>query len=124
MRSTPSARRITGRWLASLSDPEGPDLRPGDYVLARNTPASSRPGVLYYVCPCGCGSVGTVPLREAPLTRHESKTIVYGEMYGKAESREEWHYFGPPKTASVYPSIRSESCGWHGYLKDGVWEIR
>ena len=34
-----------------------------------------------------------------------------------------WHWDGDPKKPTLKPSVHSVGCcGWHGYLRNGIWE--
>jgi hypothetical protein len=60
---------------------------------------------LAYTCPCGCGSVGCIP-------------VTIGEKVEKA-----WLWDGNLESPTLTPSIQKcEGCRWHGFLKAGVWE--
>lgn len=57
---------------------------------------------LYFVCPCGCGAVGALPV---------------------SAGAGGWKWDGNMEAPTTTPSIRMCSpCGWHGYLKKGQFE--
>jgi hypothetical protein len=59
---------------------------------------------LRYVCPCGCGAIGTIPI------------VGYPNPQG-------WAWDGNKGQPTLTPSIlRTAGCRWHGYLRKGVWE--
>lgn len=62
---------------------------------------------LWFVCPCGCGEVAriTVGIAHKPHTGGPS-----------------WRWNGDAQGATLHPSVNRKACGWHGWLRDGVWE--
>lgn len=59
---------------------------------------------LLYICPCGCGELRSIPIREGV----------------KVERAWEWN--GNLTVPTVKPSIRHLSgCRWHGFLENGMW---
>lgn len=60
---------------------------------------------LAFVCPCGCGTQGSIPFT------------------GKVEaSTVSWQWDGNRTQPSLTPSIRRTSgCKWHGHLQHGAW---
>lgn len=78
-----------------------PDLPAGS---ARFAESQGGKPYLTYVCPCGCGSVGTLPL--LPLFPGEAG----------------WGWDGDRVYPTITPSIqRKYGCRWHGFLTKGVW---
>lgn len=78
-----------------------PDLPPGSSEWSRGL--DDRIASLTFVCPCGCGSVGIVTVREG-----------YGDKH--------WTWNGDEVRPTLTPSIlRTSPCKWHGYLTDGVF---
>lgn len=60
---------------------------------------------LEYVCPCGCGRIGCVPIDTGEKTPHN------------------WLWDGNLAEPTLHPSIRHiGGCEWHGWLKKGIWE--
>lgn len=61
---------------------------------------------LLFVCPCGCGIVGSLTIRDAVATERPS-----------------WEWDGNVEKPTLSPSIqKTSSCRWHGYLRAGVFE--
>lgn len=58
-------------------------------------------GGLVFVCPCGCGTQGSLNFTE-----------------GKSPL---WKWNGKVDSPTLHPSILQGSCGWHGWLEDGHW---
>jgi hypothetical protein len=59
-------------------------------------------GILY-VCPCGCQGIGAIP-------------------FYKYDKLDAWNWNGSQHKPTLTPSIlRKKTCGWHGYLTDGVF---
>ncbi len=80
------------------------DLRPGSAVLEE---AKDGQPYLHYICPCGCGCVGSLPLSPMPGRQGWSWAIA-DDMRIKP---------------TLHPSIAKRyGCRWHGYLTAGVWE--
>jgi hypothetical protein len=84
----------------------------GDRWYRQDLPAGSAEWIngtdgavagLTFVCPCGCGNVGHVPVREG-----------YGGHV--------WKWNGDRKEPTLTPSIqRTSGCKWHGFLNDGLF---
>ena len=59
--------------------------------------------VLRFACPCGCGTIGAMP-------------ITHWDPNG-------WTWNGNKELPTTTPSIQMLSpCRWHGYLTDGVFK--
>lgn len=102
--------------LAEFADHD--DLKPGTIAFEGTPP---RSGVLWTVCPCGCGERYRLPIRRA------------------GEVREGWDWNGSIDKPTLGPSIRHHTAArdrgrpeagrgsqkttvhWHGWLRDGVW---
>ena len=68
-----------------------------------STGLNGRIAALMFVCPCGCGSVSAVTVREG-----------YGDKH--------WSWNGDQEKPTLTPSILNTSpCRWHGDLTDGVF---
>lgn len=85
--------------------------QPGHYVVREYHPDSLPPGPaeygLYFMCPCGCGQPGYLPLIPPGRTKSGDHT---------------WHWDGNKSTPTLEPSIRrTHGCKFHGYLRQGVW---
>lgn len=62
---------------------------------------------LLFVCPCGCGDIGHLPLRIPPVVVAQQPS---------------WDWDGNEEQPTLTPSIRKlDGCKWHGYLTRGVW---
>lgn len=70
------------------------------------TPSMTRDyAALGFTCPCGCGSVHCLPVCQA------------------TKENGHWLWDGNIKNPTLTPSIRCTTpCGWHGYLKNGIFE--
>jgi hypothetical protein len=77
------------------------DLAPGTSQWSRGL--DGKIASLMFVCPCGCGSVGAVTVREG---------------YGMKQ----WHWNGDEARPTLTPSIlKTSPCRWHGFLTDGAF---
>ncbi|WP_305970437.1 MULTISPECIES: DUF6527 family protein [unclassified Mameliella] len=67
---------------------------------------------LWFVCPCGCGLVSRITIG------HRHKPKAHGAT---------WNWNGSRSEPTLHPSVnvhRNETCaGWHGWLRDGYWEV-
>lgn len=72
---------------------------PGAYEIRQ---AGKSTGMAF-VCPCGCGQEDYIPLDP-----------------GRSES---WEWDGNREKPTLSPSLqRMGGCGWHGFLRAGVFE--
>jgi uncharacterized protein DUF6527 len=79
-----------------------PDLAPGTSEWLNGQ--DGKIAALNYVCPCGCGTVGCVPVK-----------------IGIA--KDSWNWDGNLLKPTLTPSIQKHSpCRWHGYLTAGVFK--
>lgn len=81
------------------------DVAPGAacWVDGRNPEGLVKNVALRFACPCGCGTIGCLPI--PPF--HEGG----------------WTWDGNVEQPTMSPSVQMLSpCRWHGYLKKGVWE--
>ena len=77
------------------------DLAPGAGCWVKGT--DDQIACLRFVCPCGCGSLGTCPVRPG---------------YGNAL----WTWDRNEASPTLTPSIlKLSGCRWHGYLTNGVF---
>lgn len=75
--------------------------QPGDYFITRQD--SGTPYLVYFLCPCGCGSFLGVSL--------------------KPVNSKGWEWSGSEDKLTITPSIRHLSgCQWHGFWTDGVFK--
>lgn len=58
---------------------------------------------LFYNCPCGCGRFGYLPFR------------------GSQPERPSWEWDGSREKPTLTPSVHDLVCGWHGWLRAGIW---
>lgn len=61
----------------------------------------------WFFCPCGCG--GT----------HRILVSIGGGEHPKTY----WAWNRSMSEPTLSPSIKSAPCGWHGWLRDGYWEV-
>ena len=61
---------------------------------------------ILFRCPCGCGNLGQLPLRNRDSRRRPS-----------------WNWDGNRDRPTLTPSVNCTGfpCGWHGWLREGVW---
>jgi len=79
------------------------DLSPGTASWQKGM--DGEISVLVFVCPCGCGEIGHVPVRAGYV--------------GKP-----WTWDGNKELPTLSPSIlriKPPGCGWHGHLIKGVF---
>lgn len=90
--------------LAEGSWAEGTKFKPGAFAVAER----GEPPRLYlsYACPCGCGSVGSLPIRSTAA--------------GAPEQHPSWAWNADVERPTLVPSIHDVG-HWHGYLRDGAW---
>lgn len=87
--------------LDDLAKWQRPDLAPGSACWVDGM--DGQIACLRFVCPCGCGGMGTVPVRPG---------------YGGAC----WTWDGNKELPTLTPSIlRLSDCRWHGFLTKGVF---
>lgn len=79
------------------------DLAPGTSYWAKTE--GSEISRLHFVCPCGCGKVGSIPVD-----------------VGKKKDRG-WLWDGNETVPTLTPSVFCTGwpCRWHGYLTKGKW---
>lgn len=78
-----------------------PDMAPGTSSWSRNM-QDEIVGLLF-VCPCGCGSIGDLSIKEG---------------YGGSV----WRHNGDFEHPTLEPSVQKTSpCRWHGFLERGFW---
>lgn len=75
------------------------DVPAGTFAFLTNL--SGEIAAIDYICPCGCGAHGCLPIKEG---------------YGG----DSWCWDGNEETPTLTPSIqRKAGCRWHGYLTNG-----
>lgn len=78
-------------------------LPPGSATWSMAAEDHSRKSSLLFTCPCGCGIISAVNVLSP-------------------EQKPFWQLSGGGSTPTLQPSIlRTEGCGWHGYLVEGVF---
>lgn len=78
------------------------DLPPGSVEFTRR--ADGAVNCIRITCPCGCGSVGTLPL-------------------WKDGAKDRWTWDGDLMNPTLTPSIQMLTpCRWHGYLIKGDFQ--
>ena len=74
-----------------------PDLAPG---TAQWTESTETLQSLIFICPCGCSTVRSVPVK----------------------GPQQWNWDGNLELPTLTPSILIVGeCGWHGFLTAGEW---
>ena len=63
------------------------------------------PAGMAFICPCGCGSESWMAFE------------------GSNQPGPCWKWNGNDLSPSLTPSVKQINCGWHGWLKDGYWEV-
>jgi len=91
------------QWEGHQIDAQGfwhrSDVAPGSAWWARGV--DGEIACLRFACPCGCGSIGTCPVRPG---------------FGGST----WQWDGNEASPTLAPSIQKLSgCRWHGYLTNG-----
>jgi hypothetical protein len=71
---------------------------PGDYIVYDEENVKQ----ITFLCPCGCGDLGSVNINQS-------------DPYC-------WKWNGDKDKPTTTPSIKQLSCGWHGYLTDGIFK--
>lgn len=89
----------------AVGEPHALNAPPGAYRFESND--TSEMYGISCCCPCGCGTPHYLPFRET----------VY------STGGPEWNWDGNTAAPTLLPSILMKTpCGWHGYLRAGVWE--
>lgn len=84
---------------------EGDGLKPGAYEHVVNADAECCG--FDFRCPCGCGTLGYLPLSNAP----------------DKEAGPHWKLTGTLEVPTLQPSVQQMGpCKWHGYLVNGEWK--
>lgn len=78
---------------------------PGDFYFSPPNPAENGMRLLSFLCPCGCGELCGIRVRD------DGQNIDGAWGWNKDEEK--------PTTT---PSIAINQNHWHGYLKNGVFE--
>ncbi len=92
---------LTGR------DDSEPDAAAGSWKWTGSLGVEGVHGLLY-ICPCGCGALAHLNLRTPANSE-----------------RPAWEWDGNELEPTLKPSIHRRKdlggCGWHGFLRAGVW---
>lgn len=79
---------------------------PGDFYITPPNPHEGGMRRLTFLCPCGCGDIAGVRVRDDGLRDEQA-----------------WGWDRNEDKPTVDPSIELKSgCKWHGHLKAGVFE--
>lgn len=79
------------------------DVAAGSFAFLTNQ--GDEIAAIDYICPCGCGAHGCLPIKQ---------DVTNGAW---------WRWNGDTENPTLEPSIlRKAGCRWHGYLRNGVWE--
>lgn len=81
-----------------VHDIDGDGLAPGSFEFFKTT--DREVAGLIYVCPCGCGNLGSLNFRPHPSPS--------------------WEWDGNKEAPTLSPSVNHID-HWHGYLRAGVW---
>ena len=73
-----------------------------------NAPEDADEADFWFYCPCGCGDLARITI---------------GKQHKPAGPEPTWHWNGSFTEATLGPSVNNQNCGWHGWLKDGYWEV-
>lgn len=65
------------------------------------------PAEMWFFCPCGCDGPSHIPV---------GKEV-------KPALTPSWRWNGSLSEPTLAPSVHQMVCGWHGYLRDGYWEV-
>lgn len=80
--------------------------QPGWFEIVTDNSNTRRYTWIHYNCPCGCGSVGQLPLVKM----------------GSPHNDHTWEWDGNEAKPTLSPSIRRLiDCKFHGWLRAGVW---
>lgn len=79
---------------------------PGSFRV--DEPDSDGEQTFWYVCPCGCGSLGPLTVGNGFKPDNENGTIAT------------WNWNGSIDKPTLQPSVHHRG-HWHGWLTDGVW---
>lgn len=96
---------VTGKLLSGIGD-EWPE-KPGEFCFLDSQ--VKKEACLAFMCPCGCGREGALPIRPSE------------------EKSDSWEWDGNREQPTLQPSIwrnknkYPEACGWHGHLVKGIW---
>lgn len=72
----------------------------GDFVL------NADKGEFWFMCPCGCQNLYRIPISQQP----------------QRDNPKAWKWDGNVEKPTLHPSIHNvKPCGWHGWLKGGIW---
>lgn len=79
------------------------DLAAGTMAFLKNQ--SEEIAAIDYICPCGCGAHGCLPIKKG------------------VKEPQSWLWDGNMEAPTLEPSIlRKAGCKWHGYLRNGIFE--
>lgn len=76
----------------------------GDFFLTPPNPHDNGNRRISFLCPCGCGSLCGIRIRDDGQQIHGA-----------------WGWDGNEDTPTVTPSININNGHWHGYLTNGIF---
>ncbi len=79
---------------------------PGSFFL--NLPDGTDLAQFTFYCPCGCGDLAI---------------IILGVKHKPRDAGPTWEWNGSLSIPTLHPSVHNTRCGWHGWLRDGYWEV-
>lgn len=89
----------------------GDPVAPGSIAFSQQG-SYARPDlvwdVMWYACPCGCGSHGCLPIGNG--FKPDRGTVGRGT----------WHWDGNREAPTLSPSVNHIG-HWHGWLRNGMW---
>jgi hypothetical protein len=106
---------MTKRNAIAVNVPHFSDLDkavPGQFIFTGLHATEGGPYGILFVCPCGCGSFGSV---------HFNVPSDWAEKHNGGKPLTQWTWNGNKEKPTLSPSILHEN-HWHGYLRDGVFE--
>ena len=79
---------------------------PGGVKFQQPDPEFGDPWGIMFQCPCGCGNLGWLPVRNPENVTHPS-----------------WEWNGDKQRPTLNPSVYNTGmpCKWHGWLRSGEW---
>lgn len=93
---------MSDRHLKAVRCEEITGSAPGSIEI-RKIPGDEKISGIAFMCPCGCGQDSWLPVGQGGF------------------ERKEWHWDGNEEAPTLTPSVLNTFCGWHGFLKAGVW---
>jgi hypothetical protein len=67
---------------------------------------------MWFFCPCGCGALARITI---------------GHRFKPKQQGPSWNWNGNRTDPTLHPSVNNlggpPCTGWHGWLRDGYWEV-